>query len=296
MSAESLSGPGLLGEDRFVQVQDGRRLRTMLDGPGDDLVVLEAGLGVSGLYWGPVHAAIASRARVVAYDRAGFGASTSAHPQPRDLAHLADDLQSVVDAIPHRRLVLVGHSWGGPIVRTLAARLLAHGRPVDGLVLVDQSDEHATELYTSRLARWSDAIQNVLAVPLARLRLLAPLTRMQLAGLPHPFLDAALASSSSIDAAREIAAENQHVCDEMQRLRDHPLALGDTPISVISGQQHTWFNRMIRARLVQAHRETVERYPGARFVAAEHSGHMIQITEPGLIASEALSLLKGHGR
>ena len=60
----------MLGRDFFVETADGRMLRAMSRGEGDDLVVLEAGLGASGLSWGPVHDAIAGSAHVVAYERA----------------------------------------------------------------------------------------------------------------------------------------------------------------------------------------------------------------------------------
>ena len=226
---------------------------------------------------------------MIAYERAGFGASSPVGTQPRDLVHLANDLQRIVEAIPHERLVLVEHSWGGPIVRTLAARLLSQGRTVSGLVLVDQSDEHAAELYLSRTARVSDAIQDALMVPLARLRLLAPLVKTKLNGLSQPLLDAVLAASSSVDAARATSAENHHVGIELRRLQGNPLMLKELGISVISGQRFTRLDWGIRARLVAAHRESTAQHPGAHFVAAEHSGHMIPITEPLLIASEALS-------
>ncbi len=263
----------------------------MVAGDGDDLVVLEAGLGMSGLYWGLAHEAISRHARVVAYERAGFGASTADLGHPRDLGRLAHDLHAVINAIPHQRLVLVGHSWGGPIVRTAAADLLSRGRTVAGVVLVDQSDEHAVDLYTSRTVRAGDALQRSLMVPLARLRLLAPLARAQASGLPAPLLDAVAASSSSVGAAQAIIAELTHVARELQRLRDHPLELGDVGMSVISGQQHTRLDRKLRARLVQAHRDTAAEHPGARVVAAERSGHMVPLTEPDLIAAEAVSFL-----
>lgn len=289
---ENIFGQGLLGDDRFIETADSRRLRAMVAGDADDLVVLEAGHGVSGLYWGPVHERIAVDARVVAYERAGYGASTPAASEGRALDGLSSDLISIIEAIPHRRLVLVGHSWGGPIVRTAAARLIDHGRTPTGIVLVDQSDEHAAELYTSRSACWSDALQNSLMVPLARLRLLAPMMKSLASGLPKHFLDATLASSSTVNAARETVAENRHIGGELLRLRERPLSLGDTEIRVISGCKDTEFDRAKRARLRLAHRETVAQHPEATYVAAKESGHMVPITEPDLVASEALSLLK----
>ncbi|OUE30413.1 hypothetical protein BFL35_10285 [Clavibacter michiganensis] len=47
-----------------VTTPDGRLLRTMVAGDGSDLVVLEAGLGGSGLTWGLVHGILARTHRV----------------------------------------------------------------------------------------------------------------------------------------------------------------------------------------------------------------------------------------
>ncbi|MET7402474.1 alpha/beta fold hydrolase, partial [Dactylosporangium sp. NPDC005572] len=62
-------------------------------------------------------------------------------PRPRTPARLADDLGALLGSLTGP-FVLVGHSWGGPIVRLLASRNAA---PVKGLVLVDPSDENETE-------------------------------------------------------------------------------------------------------------------------------------------------------
>lgn len=284
-----MPGRGLLGHDRFVETGDGRLLRTMARGTGDDLVVLEAGLGISGLYWGPVQAAIGDRARVVAYERSGFGASPP-DAGVRDLAHLASDLEAVIDAYAHRRLLLVGHSWGGPIVRVAAARRIEGGRPVDGVVLVDPSDEHCP-LYFSALSRGGDAVQAALLPPLARLRLLGPLTRAGLGDLPDPLRAAVVAASTSVTAARAAAAELRQVVPGLRGLLDTPPRLPDTPLSVLSGQRATLIERGARRSLVRAHREAVDRQPRARFVPAQQSAHLIPLTEPGLIASEVLRML-----
>ena len=291
MSPEQLIGRGLLGDDLFVAAPNGRRLRAMIAGSGEDLVVLEGGLGVSGLYWGLVHALVAQRVRVVAYERAGFGASTPARGETRDLSRLTDDLSAVVDAFPHRRLVLVGHSWGGPIVRAFAARHIADGRQLSGLVLVDPSDEHAADLYASRWARGANALLNALLVPLTRARLLAPSLKAQLAGLSGDLLHAVLTASSTVDAARAAVEENRHVAEGLLALKAEPLALDAVPLSLISARQDNLLNRRMHERIMRAHRQTVDAHPGARLVAAHRSSHMIPGTEPELVAEEALRLL-----
>ncbi|UJP11528.1 alpha/beta hydrolase [Microbacterium sp. KUDC0406] len=274
--------------DRLVETADGRVLHTMSLGAGDDLVVLEAGLGISGRYWGPVQQQVARSARVVAYERAGYGTSTPGPARHRDLAGLTDDLQAAIESEAHRRLVLVGHSWGGPIVRTLAARLAVAGSPPAGLVLVDQSDEHAADLYVSPMMRWSSASQAKLMPPLARMRLLAPLMRSTLTGLPEPWRTAAADASATVAAARAAAAELSHVADGVQQLMEASPDLSGVPVTVLSGARSTFADRRMRARLVAAHRETA-RALDARFVVAERSGHLIPVAEPELIATEAVA-------
>ena len=111
-------------------------------------MVFESGMGASGSMWGAVLPGIAARTRAVAYDRAGLGRSDP-DPQPRTLARMTDDLVALLEHLGDDHYVLVGHSWGGPIVRTTAAR-----RPelIAGLVLVDASDERM-ELFDSPAVR-----------------------------------------------------------------------------------------------------------------------------------------------
>jgi pimeloyl-ACP methyl ester carboxylesterase len=288
MSTRATSYQGLLGEDRLLTAQDGRQIHAMVRGNGADLVVLEAGLGISGLYWGPVHELLAAHTRVVAYERAGYGESDP-DDHPPTLARLAADLDTVIDAFPHRRLVLVGHSWGGPIVRVVAALRVERGQPATGLVLVDPSDENS-KLYFSNAARRQFSAQASLMVPLARLRILGPLFRKTIVGLQEPLRSAVVSASCSRPAARATAAEIRHVVDALKGLRDTSTGLGDLPIRVISGQRAGILDRKVRASIIQAHKETVAQNPGASFVPADRSAHMVPITEPGLVASEAITL------
>jgi len=287
MPTPPMTGAGLLGIDRMVNTRDGRQLRTMVRGDGPDLVVLEAGLGLSGLYWDGVHDALASRVRVVAYERAGYGMSDPA-TSPRTLSNLATDLEDVIAAFPHERLVLVGHSWGGPIIRTLAARLPADSS-LAGLVLVDPSDENAGLYFAPMVARHFSAQAATLA-PLARVRLLGRLTRGTTTGLREPHRSAVTAASTSLAAARVTAAEQRYFITELAALRGTAPALGNLPMRVISGQLADPFGAKIRKSLTEAHRQTVTQNPGATYVPAHRSAHMIPLSEPDLIAAEALAL------
>ena len=73
-------------------------------------------------------------ARVLSYDRAGLGWSDPA-TQPRTLANIVEELRSLLHAAgvapPY---ILVGHSFGGLVVRYFAAQ---HPEEVAGILLVD---------------------------------------------------------------------------------------------------------------------------------------------------------------
>jgi len=101
-------------------------------------VILEAGLGDTLEIWEKIQASVSSFTSVCSYDRAGQGQSDPA-PVPRTCRDMADDLRALLTHAniqpPH---ILVGHSFGGMIVR-----LYAHLYPqeVTGMVLVDAVHE-----------------------------------------------------------------------------------------------------------------------------------------------------------
>lgn len=284
-----LPGRGLFGTDVLVRTRDGRSLRTIVAGDGPDLVVLEAGLGASGLYWGPVHERIAPHARVVAYERSGFGASDP-DPARRSLKRLADDLEDVIAAFDPARLVLVGHSWGGAIVRAVAARRLFAGLPPTGVVLVDQADEHS-DLYFSPLTRAMDAMQGPLFVGLARVGLLPKLAAAAVPGLSAELRKAIASAIGSVGGARAARQELAGYRAGLAALRVRAAWLGAVPIRVLSGGESTWLDHGIRRDIAAAHRATADAWPGARLIIAEHSGHLIPLTEPDLVAQQVLDLL-----
>lgn len=209
----------------------GRTLQTYTWGEGSDVAVLEAGLGFSGRYWGAVARALAQKGiRAVAYDRAGFGGSTP-DPRARTLDRLAVDLARVVAAQRARRLVLVGHSWGGPVVRVGAPMV---GTSLRAVVLVDPSDEHVDN-YPSPAARLGDAVQAVALPALARAGVLRWLFTLAAARAMDPAdRRPTVAASSTTSAARATVAENRHLPAGLRRLLAHAPELS-TPLVVISG-------------------------------------------------------------
>ena len=117
---------------------DDFRLHIVCQGEGETTVLFEAGLGGSSMEWIPVQERVAQRTRACIYDRAGYAWSDPS-PFPSHAVQLAREADLLLDRIGAMGpLLLVGHSFGGFIVRELALRREAD---MIGMVLVDASHE-----------------------------------------------------------------------------------------------------------------------------------------------------------
>ena len=97
-------------------------------------MVLEAGIAASSLTWSRVQPRIAQFSRVCSYDRAGLAWSESAST-PRSMSALIEELRTLLDRTGEPPpYVLVGHSFGGLIIRAFAR---AYPTEIAGLVFVD---------------------------------------------------------------------------------------------------------------------------------------------------------------
>jgi pimeloyl-ACP methyl ester carboxylesterase len=124
---------------------DGHKLNVRVSGtpkPGVPTVVFESGLGSPIDAWFSVPSEIAATTRTVVYERAGIGASEPG-PEPRSMKQIVTELHALLAKLevppPY---VLVGHSWGGPIIHSFAA---AYPKEIAGLVYEDPTDFTQTE-------------------------------------------------------------------------------------------------------------------------------------------------------
>jgi pimeloyl-ACP methyl ester carboxylesterase len=125
-------------------------------------VVLEAGRNDVAASWCQVMRLLAPHVHVVAYDRAGLGASAPL-ADPVILGRQLRDLEAVITGMAAGPCVLAGHSWGGIVVQLLAWR-----RPdlVAGLVLVDPPHEQITPAVSRCSGRGAERHQGLpAAVP-----------------------------------------------------------------------------------------------------------------------------------
>lgn len=130
---------------RVASAWDGTSIAVDAEGPPDaPHVVLVHGLGLSRHSWGPVPELLAREHRVVRYDLRGHGSSGTAPGGDYSLAAHAADLTAVLEAVvpADAPTVLVGHSLGGGIIVSHAAR--GPDRRVVGAVFVGSSGAEGT--------------------------------------------------------------------------------------------------------------------------------------------------------
>lgn len=269
-----------------ARTRDGRELHLERHGAGTPVVVFESGAGASRNMWGTVVPAISGRTTAVVYDRSGLGRSP-ADPEPRTLARLAADLRDVLDHLGDGPFILVGHDWGGPIVRTVAAE--DPGR-VTGLLLVDQDDEGSDHYFmpgTRRRMRLS-ALTDPTAARLGLFRF--GIGRLA-AKLPEPAATALREEDGTLEATRVQMAELAGMVDDLRRLRDDPPKLPDVPVTLISGRRSGGLGGGGRASLNTAHRARAAALPHGRHIVAEKSGYLVPFTEPGLLVREILRIM-----
>jgi pimeloyl-ACP methyl ester carboxylesterase len=295
------------------------RLHLRCAGSGTPAVVFDAALGGSSLSWTYVQPAVAAFTAACVYDRAGFGWS-DAGPMPRTAQRLAAELHTLLaDGGIAPPYVLVGHSFGGLVMRAYAS---SHPENVAGFVFVDPA--HPEE-WCAPSSEARERLQR--GVTLCRRGVLA--ARFGVAALV-----ARLASAGALDLARGIAAavsrrtlqrndeeilapvtklpmdvravlrwmwtqpryfealgsQIEHVCASAAAIDPDP-DYGSLPLMTISAA--TASPERLRLQDALARRST-----SGRHVVASRSGHWIPLDEPDAIIraiEEVVTMARGAG-
>ncbi len=118
-SARWLRAP--LAPGRLYDV-NGRGVYATVKGEGPVTVVIQGDVGEPSMTWWDVQGRVATRARVITYDRAGYGWSESGEG-PRTAARISGELKSLLEAAECRGpYILVGHGLGGMYALHFARR------------------------------------------------------------------------------------------------------------------------------------------------------------------------------
>jgi pimeloyl-ACP methyl ester carboxylesterase len=290
------------------------RLHIRCEGEGTPAVIFDAALGASSLSWSLVQPAVARITRACAYDRAGFGWS-EAGPLPRTAGRIADELQDLLRRAPvGPPYVLVGHSFGGLVMRLFAAR---HREDVAGLVLIEPAipEEWATpgdeqRLLIARGARLCDygavAAKGGLARAVSMLvglgalgparALVALISRGTLRredeGILAPIWKLPPEARRVLTHAwtqpkffAALGSQIRTICDSASEvLRRAPADYEDLPLVVISAATAS-------ARRLESDARLARMSTRGRHVLVENSGHWIPLDAPHVVVETIVALV-----
>ncbi|ADB54084.1 alpha/beta fold hydrolase [Conexibacter woesei] len=229
--------------------------------------------------------------RTIALDRPGFGFSDGGyHPLTEQLTAI----EALLDQLAIRRVIVVGHSYGGTLALAFAAR---HPERVRGLVLVDAAAAGASTTGFERAqARLVQGLSLPVVQPLADVTF-AQVMRKASAQMgaeeafgPDPVDDAyerrLLAVTMQHDDLDAYAAETLVAGDVIEQT-DEQLRRIEVPAVVIHGDRD-------RSVTPEHGRRLAAELPRARFVGVP-GGHMVPLVHPDVVAEAVRSCAAGCG-
>ena len=290
----------------------GHRLHVQRMGDAGPTIVFDSGIGGSSIEWSAIQQEVAKFARVITYDRAGYGYSEDG-PGPRNSDRTVEELHTLLNKanIPGP-YILVGHSFGG-----LNARIFAHRYPqeVAGLVLVDATheDELTERFPKEHREAWYEGVKGTKAF--SSLAAFGLPRMMAKSGLLPDEMKAALAKLSPEVRAKILAfyfnpRHLRTLYQEMAAMEaSYAIArqtgpFGDLPLIVIRhGRPDKTDPRTpseVTERIEQGLAELAESMAGlstrGKVVVAEQSGHAVHYDQPDLIVSAIRDMVEATPR
>jgi len=267
----------------------GYQMHLFCTGQGNPTILLASGLDDISIFWSQVQPEVSKSSLVCFYDRAGLGWSETS-PDPRTIENMVKELHTLVtNAKVNGPYVLVGHSFGGALIR-----LYAHDYPDDilGMVLVDAAPD---DLFI-RVPSWKNAINTKIGlyhtlVPMSSFGLLAFTPgSIPNRGIPADVLAQYRAIAVSTGYFQTGVLENEAFENNLAELRAENVNLGDLPLIVISrgywdlmpvfseieNQQawQTWQDMQTELLLLSTN---------SKQIIATKSEHHIQLQQPELV-------------
>ena len=224
-------------------VVDGHKMQYQVAGTGKATVVFENGFSSTLNDWDNVFSDVAHFAKVVRYDRMGYGGSEPTD-KPRTLKQIASELHDMLhEAKFDPPYVLVGHSFGGPFIRVFAD---IYPDDVAALILLDPTQEEFIDWNQAREAQqerqdaeWKDIRATLVQAHESRVP----------AGVPVTLIT----------------------------------AMGPRVLPSFVSEQHRQDLRTLRPMWLEFHNQWMEKIPNSQHLITENSGHGIPFEEPQLV-------------
>jgi pimeloyl-ACP methyl ester carboxylesterase len=119
---------------RWIDIGDGRRLYLLEKGSGGPTVLFESGIAATNLNWSHIQEKVSRFATTASYDRSGLGWSSPCQTT-RTPGNIAAELHELLDGAGIKPpYILVGHSFGGLVMRRFA---LMYPEEVASVMLID---------------------------------------------------------------------------------------------------------------------------------------------------------------
>jgi pimeloyl-ACP methyl ester carboxylesterase len=289
----------------------GSCLHLLESGDAEPPVIFESGISATCLNWTEVRGQVARFAQASAYDRAWLGWSDPAN-SPRTTLNIIEELHALLNAadVP-APYILVGHSFGGILVRAYAAR---YPEQVAGLILVDPLSAREwldISPAQARMLRLGVQLARRGAI-LARLGVVrASLALLMTGGRLVPKVVAKLSSGRGESVISRLVGEvskmppetwpmvRAHWCQPKsfqglaKYLESLPASAAEAnllaeprniPVFVLSAANST-------AEQMLEREELAGRSPHGKHIIAAKSGHWIQLDEPELVAQAVREMI-----
>jgi pimeloyl-ACP methyl ester carboxylesterase len=285
----------------------GRKFHIHITGVQDGPTVVfdhGCGYGSSSLIWQLVVEEVGKFAKVVVYDRAGYGWSDSGM-QPRTNGTAVEELHQLLQATgisgPY---LLVGHSYGG-----INARIYAHRYPnhICGIVLVDATHEdELTDRFPQEHIRGQllgRKLFKILAVlgkfGLVRLMMKWNSDFKRLVSVfPNPVQKQLRATAALSKTAITVASEFAHLDEGYAQVRAVK-SLGKLPLTVIKSGKVDHLEKMtesVSAKIKQALYDVALDMKNLSeqgvLIVAENSGHNVHVEQPEIVVDAIRQMIK----
>jgi pimeloyl-ACP methyl ester carboxylesterase len=247
-----------LGRFAFRDVDaGGHKLRMYISGNGGPAVVFETGGSPSSggalEAWNRVQPAVSKVTTTVSYDRAGIAWSAPA-AEPRDALQVARELHTALgNAHVPPPYVLVGHSFGGPLIRVFAG---LYPDEVVGLVLVDPTQE---EFINWNIARQTN----------------------QVARLDQEWKDI----MASLDEAHESRVPAGIPVTLIT-------AMGPRVFPDFVSEKDRQEIKFLKPMWLKYHTNWLEKIPSAKHIVTKDSSHLVPFEQPELVIDAILEVME----